>query len=200
MDEPARPAVNDGGPASVCLIRHAEKQLGDGPPKSVSIDGLLDPESLTPRGWQRAGALIGLFVPRPDGSGAILPTPDHLFASKLGPHSQSQRPRETLEPLSQRLRLPIDASYVQDELDGLERAIQACRGHVLVAWEHKRIPLIAARLVGDPASVPSVWPDDRYDVIWVLEPAPSSGGLLLRQIPELLLSGDRPDPITLTGT
>jgi hypothetical protein len=180
----------------VVFIRHAEKQLGDEPPKSVSVDGQLDPESLTPRGWQRAGALIGLFVPRPDGSGAILPTPTHLFASKLGPHSQSRRPRETLEPMSQRLGLAIDASHTQDDLEGLERDIKAATGHVLVAWEHKRIPLIVARLVGDPALVPTVWPDDRYDVIWVLEPEPATGALVLRQLPELLLEGDRPDPIS----
>jgi len=181
------------GPASVSLIRHAEKQLGDVPPRSVSIDGELDPASLTPRGWQRAGALIGLFVPRPDGTGALRPTPTHLFASKLGPHGKSQRPRETLEPLSERIGVDIDASHVQDDLDGLVRAIRRCDGHVLVAWEHRRIPVIAARLVGQPSMVPTVWPDDRYDVIWVLEPMEHGGGLVLRQIPELLLSGDQPD-------
>jgi len=186
-------------PVSVCFIRHAEKQLGDVPPRSVSIDGGLDPYSLTPLGWQRAGALIGLFVPRPDGTGAMLPTPTHLFASMLGPHSKSQRPRETLEPLSQRIGVPIDASHVQDDLDGLEHAIRACSGNVLVAWEHKRIPLIAARLVGDPALVPTIWPDDRYDVIWVLEPVTPGGALALRQIPELLLAGDRPEVIALAG-
>jgi len=186
-------------PSSVSFIRHAEKQLGDDPPRSVSIDGLQDPESLTPRGWQRAGALIGLFVPRPDGSGAILPTPTHLFASKLGPHSQSRRPRETLQPLSERLGLAIDASHTQDDLEGLERAIRTAPGHVLVAWEHKRIPLIVARLVGDPSVVPSIWPDDRYDVIWILEPDLSTGDLVLRQLPELLLNGDRPEPIPSSG-
>jgi broad specificity phosphatase PhoE len=194
------PASSTGhGPASVTFIRHAEKQLGDVAPRSVTIDGLLDPNSLTPRGWQRAGALIGLFVPRADEAQALLPTPAHLFASKLGPHSHSQRPRETLEPLSERLGVPIDASHVQDDLDGLERSIRQCQGHVLVAWEHKRIPLIAARLAADPSLVPTVWPDDRYDVIWVLTASPSNGELVLRQIPELLLHGDRPEAIGLAG-
>ncbi len=190
--------MNGRGPLSVMLIRHAEKQIGDAPPRSISIDGVPDPESLTPRGWQRAGALISLFVPRPDGAAPLLPTPTHLFASKLGPHSQSERPRETLQPLSQRLALPIDSSYVQDDLDGLERAIRSTAGHLLVAWEHKRIPLLAARLVADRALVPAIWPDDRYDVIWVLEPD-ASGDLGLRQLPELLLAGDRPEVIAPAG-
>jgi hypothetical protein len=185
-------------PTSISLIRHAEKQLADQPPYSVSVDGMLDPESLTPRGWQRAGALVGLFAPRPDQhSAALCPTPAHLFASELGPHSQSRRPRETLLPLSERLGLPIDQHHVQDDLDHLVEAILACDGDVLVAWEHKRIPVIANRLIGDASTVPQVWPDDRYDLVWVLEPDLTSSGFRLRQVPQLLLAGDRPDLIGL---
>jgi hypothetical protein len=51
-------------PASIAFVRHAEKQPGDGPPHGVLVDGTPDPDSLIPRGWQRAGALVGLFVPR----------------------------------------------------------------------------------------------------------------------------------------
>ena len=184
-------------PTSISLIRHAEKQLADQPPYSVTVDGIRDPESLTPRGWQRAGALVGLFVPRPgQPSRAMFPTPAHLFASELGPHSQSCRPRETLQPLSERLGLPINEHFVQDDLDHLVEAILACDGDALVAWEHKRIPLIANRLNGDWSTVPQVWPDDRYDLVWVLERDPISAGLRLRQVPQLLLAGDRPELIT----
>jgi broad specificity phosphatase PhoE len=184
-------------PLSVSLIRHAEKQLADEPPYSVTIDGIRDPESLTPRGWQRAGALIALFVPRTNRQGeGVLPTPSHLFASELGPHSQSRRPQETLQPLSARLGLPIDEHFVQDDLDDLVGAILACDGHVLVAWEHKRIPLIANRFTRDASAVPQAWPDDRYDVVWVLEPVPNNGRFGLRQVPQLLLAGDRADVIS----
>jgi hypothetical protein len=89
-------------PASIAFVRHAEKQLSDGPPHGVLVDGTPDPDSLIPRGWQRAGALVGLFVPRGDQSGpALLPTPSRLFASEVGPHSHSRRPLETLTPLSE---------------------------------------------------------------------------------------------------
>ena len=184
-------------PRSVSLLRHAEKQIGGVPPQGVSLDGTPDPESLTPRGWQRAGAIVGLFVPRPapSGNAVDLPTPTHLFASEIGPHSQSRRPIETLQPLAERLGLQIGERFLQDDLDGLVSAILACDGDVLVAWEHKRIPLIANRLVSDQSSVPQVWPDDRYDVIWTLEPQGGQPGLRLRQVPQLLLAGDRADPI-----
>lgn len=47
---------------TVTLLCHAEKELGDHPRFSVASDGNRDPESLTVRGWERAGALVGLFV------------------------------------------------------------------------------------------------------------------------------------------
>jgi hypothetical protein len=182
-------------PASISLIRHAEKQLGDGPPHGVLVDGSHDPESLTPRGWQRAGALVGLFLPRADQLGAaIRPTPTRLFASEVGRRSHSRRPLETLLPLSERLGKPLEEPFLQDELDQLVEALRGCDGDVLVAWEHKRIPLIANRLVGDRSSVPQVWPDDRFDLVWVFEPNPI-GGFQLRQVPQLLLAGDRAEPI-----
>ena len=181
-------------PASICIIRHAEKQLGDGPPHGIAIDGSPDPESLTVAGWQRAGALISLFVPRP-GTNAPLPTPSRLFASELGPHSHSRRPIETLVPLSKRLGVTLDEPFLQDELDQLAAAIRTCDGHVLVAWEHKRIPLIANQLVGGPISVPQVWPDERFDLVWVFEPTPGATTYRLRQVPQLLLAGDRAEPI-----
>ena len=183
-------------PASISLIRHAEKQLGDGPPYGVSADGRPDPESLTPRGWQRAGALAGLFAPRADRHGpALLPTPTHRFASEVGPHSRSRRPLETLLPLSERLGLTLEEPVLRDDLDRLVEVILACDGDVLVAWEHERLPLIANRLVGDQSSVPQLWPDDRFDLVWVFEPGPTGGGWRLRQVPQLLLAGDRAEPI-----
>src|SRR4051812_8901395 len=113
------------------LLRHAEKPLGDGPPHGVTVDGILDPESLTPRGWQRAGALVGLFVPDlPEGRGPRLPTPTHLFASQIGPGSRSARPRETLLPLAQRLGLAVDSRFRKEELAELAAAVRAIDGIV----------------------------------------------------------------------
>ena len=182
-------------PDSICIIRHAEKQLGDGPPHGISIDGSADPESLIVAGWQRAGALISLFAARP-GATAPLPTPSRLFASEIGPHSHSRRPIETLVPLSARLGVTLDEPFLQDEIDQLVTVLKASSGHVLVAWEHKRIPLIANQLVGSRAVVPQVWPDDRFDLVWVFEPNPDAPTFRLRQVPQLLLAGDRAEPIT----
>jgi hypothetical protein len=179
----------------IMLVRHAEKPVGDAPPYGVTVDGTVDPESLTPRGWQRAGAMVGLFVgDAASGRSALLPTPTHLFASQVGSGSSSARPSETLTPLAARLGLTVDERFRKEELDTLNQAVQEIGGIVLVAWEHHLIPALAATLVNDATRVPKVWPDDRYDLVWVFEDFGPKGPEL-RQVPQMLLSGDRPNVI-----
>ena len=173
------------------LVRHAEKPLNDGPPHGVTVDGEPDPESLTPRGWQRAGALVGLFA-----SGR-LPTPTHLFASQIGSQGASKRPRETLVPLADRLGLPVDSRFSKDDVEPLAAALRTIDGVALVAWEHHRIPLIVAALGCSGADVPAIWPDDRYDVVWVLARPAEGVAYTFRQVAENLLAGDRTDGIAV---
>ncbi|MEO8571222.1 MAG: hypothetical protein ABI553_05915 [Chloroflexota bacterium] len=182
---------------TVTILRHAEKELGGVPPLGVAIDGSRDPESLIVRGWQRAGALVALFSPPTDrASGGVPATPSHLFASRVGETtSLSRRPRETLEPLSEHLGLAIDDRFLKSEIGELVSAIRGCDGAVLVAWEHKVIPLIAAALTGDPATTPTTWPDDRFDVCWVFEPVDAGTIYGFRQVSQMLLAGDRAEPI-----
>ncbi len=182
---------------TVTILRHAEKQLGDLAPFSVGPDGNRDPESLSVRGWQRAGALVGLFVPRAEPAAApILPTPTHLFASRVGEDaSQSQRPRQTLEPLCERLGIAIDGRFLKAQIGELVAAVRSTKGVVVVAWEHKMIPLFATTLGGEGVSIPSVWPDDRYDMLWIFEPDRSGARYRFRQVPQMLLAGDRDRPI-----
>jgi hypothetical protein len=42
--------------------------------------------------------------------------------------------------------------------------------------------------------VPHKWPDDRFDIVWVLDEAGTDWAF--SQIPQMLLSGDSPKPIT----
>ena len=51
----------------------------EGPDLGIDETGGQDPESLTPRGWQRAGALAVFF-----GSKAGLPAPDRIYAAAAG--------------------------------------------------------------------------------------------------------------------
>ena len=182
---------------TVVIVRHAEKEIGGKAPFGVTIDGTRDSESLTPRGWQRAGALVTLFVPRCGHAGCgVAPAPAHLFACRVGSdNADSRRPLETLEPLSERLGITVDDRFFRTQVEDVATAIRACDGVVLVAWEHKMIAGLAATLTGDAGAVPGAWPDDRFDMSWILEPDDAAGRYAVRQVPQLLLSGDLDRPI-----
>src|SRR5690349_16032283 len=178
------------------LIRHAEKPVVGAAAQGVNAEGKPDPESLTPRGWQRAGALVGLFSGRSArGPGGVVPVPTHLFASQVVIHSTSQRPRQTLEPLSEFLGVAIDLRFPKEELAKLAQAVLEIDGVVLISWEHHLIPSLANLLIGDTTSAPQVWPDDRFDVVWVIERSAAGKPATFRQVPELLLAGDQPSTI-----
>lgn len=182
---------------TILLIRHAEKPLGEAPPHGVDIDGNPDPESLTPRGWQRAGALVAYFAPAAGASPreTSLPTPTHLFASLVAAGSSSRRPRETLQPLAEHLGLEVDTRFAKSQLPELARAAMATDGVALIAWEHHLIPSLAVAILGGSERLPVSWPDDRYDVTWVLERSAPATAYAFRQAPQLLLAGDRADLI-----
>jgi hypothetical protein len=177
-------------PAKLMIVRHAEKPV-DGEPVGVRANGHADPESLTPRGWQRAGALARLFVPR-DGRFAdpALATPTLILATRAEEGAgASRRPKQTVRPLADLLGLELDHRFGKGEEAAAVASLLRHDGVVLVSWIHERVPAIVAALPGAPA-VPRDWPEDRYDVVWVFEPAPD-GGWTLTQVPQRLLAGDR---------
>jgi len=173
------------------LIRHGEKPPKAGPPPGgVHEDGLPHQQSLIVRGWQRAGALAPFFATPWDP--AIAP-PTHLYSPPRrhddGDHG---RPFQTVTPLSERLELALNTSFSLDAETELAADVRTCDGVVLIAWEHKRIPLIANALLGDATTAPQAWPDDRFDLVWIFDLQPD-GRYAFSQRPQLLLHGDRPE-------
>lgn len=164
----------------VLLIRHAEKPV-PGEAEGVDEHGHASEESLTPRGWQRAGALVGLFGP---GGGFV---PDIVYATGVGPGSTSLRSVQTATPVAQARGVPLVTRYLKDELDALCADVLGRRGCVLVVWEHKRMAELARRLTGGAAALPP-WPRDCFDRMWILER--EAGGWTHRVLPQRLLPGD----------
>jgi broad specificity phosphatase PhoE len=173
------------------LIRHAEKQAKIPPPYGVNADGAQDKHSLSPRGWQRAGALVQYFRwPRVDG----IVTPTTIYASGVGGQvvlvdgddvSKSLRPQQTVTPLAAALALDIVTRWPVGEEAGLAAAVREVEGPVLIAWEHKHIPLIAAQFTN---AAPAAWPDSTFDVVWLLQYA--DGAYTFDQRHQQLLPGD----------
>ncbi|TWE09309.1 hypothetical protein [Rudaeicoccus suwonensis] len=176
---------------TVMIVRHAEKPEGGGAPYGVTAQGDVDAESLTVTGWSRAGALVGLFDPF-DVNGPIEPRaglqrPERLVAAD--PADGSARPVETLTPLSERLQISIESSWPKKSAATVAAALRSSRGATLVAWQHQDIPAIAEALGRSEPAVPSKWPGDRFDVVWVFRRRGS--GWVFSQVPQLLLAGDR---------
>lgn len=178
---------------TIFVIRHAEKSTPDDIVRAVDEFGRPDPHELSVLGWQRAGALAALLgnANRLNGSG--LQQPRHLFAARPTSEAPSVRAVRTLQPLADVLGLPISLEFPVGEEAGLVQRLKTLDECVLVAWEHKAIVAIATLLLGTNSTLPVCWPEDRFDVVWAFSPA--GGGWRLTQLPQLLLAGDRPDPI-----
>ena len=161
-------------PATILLIRHAEK-LTDGR------------EDLSPAGFERAKVIPLLF----GGAGAPaphnFPKPDFLFATHQSKHSN--RPVETITPLSGALKMPI--SHEIEDKDFAALAAELLSGKyagkvVLVAWHHGSIPGFAKALGAVPPYDP--WPEMQFDRVWRIDYR--GGKAVLTDVPQGLLAGD----------
>jgi hypothetical protein len=180
--------------ATIMIIRHAEKPgINGSTPHGMDLDGNQDDDhSLSPGGWVRAGALTQLFGSQHGPPPAGLAVPTQLYASQGD--TKSLRPVQTLNPLAARLGLFVNTRYARQDVRPLAAELKSLGGASLVAWESDALPTILGALGGpiNPAP-PAVWPNDRFDMVWVL--TSEGDGWRFAQVPQLLLAGDRPDPI-----
>lgn len=180
----------------IMIMRHAEKPAKDGAPFGVTLEGDRNKESLQPRGWQRAGALANLFAPtNGQVQNAALARPRFLYASKALRRKGSRRPMETITPLAEKLAIRINSRYERSNVEEVLEEVFSCRGVVLMCWQREYIPQIATHILGTEKGVPRLWPEDRFDVIWVFDLDRRSDSYKFRQIPQRLLMGDWTTPI-----
>ncbi len=178
------------------IIRHGERPGAVQPPFGVNAAGNHESGSLAVLGWQRAGALVELFHPA---SGTFRPglvRPTALFAPI--PTSVSQRPLETITPTSQRIGIPVRTPVAYTADAQIAKILANTSGSPLAAWEHGNIPLIALALGNVHPKPPTAWPGDRFDVVWVFTRR-NGGGWNFKQIPQLLLHGDKDSVKRRTG-
>jgi len=173
------------------VIRHAEKPPSHHPPYGITLDGAREKESLTARGWQRAGALASFFAPA---NGAFqdpsLAKPQFLYASKPVKHKGSRRPFETIMPLAEKLGITINSNFQKFETESMLADAFLCKGVVLISWQREYILQITDQILGSKAVAPPEWPEDRFDMVWVFDQHPSSAQYSFKQIPQSLLMGD----------
>ena len=173
---------------TIILIRHGEKVAPRDGASNVGADGRERSTGLSVRGWQRAGALVPLFMPH----GAPrrdprLATPVAIYAASDRP--RSHRPTLTVGPLAETLGLPVESAFRsgRDEEALLTEAL-AVDGPVLVCWRHDDLPRFVRTLLGGHESLR--WESGCYDEVWVLAPAPD-GRWVRHVVHPALLAGYR---------
>jgi hypothetical protein len=176
-------------PHKIMIIRHAEKALAGMPGIGVDQWGAADPQSLTVQGWQRSGALAQFFA-APSAPG--IQRPDSIYATGTAPGSPSRRCIETAAPLAAKLGCRFVSCFAKEDVDAVIGDAMGQTGTVLMVWEHKMIPSLVRALPHAPG-IPSQWPPERYDVIWVLDRRGESWSFT--QVPQCLLAVDRPEII-----
>jgi hypothetical protein len=195
-------------PEIIYIVRHGEKPAdppvvgpGQSPPAPVApfgVDdqGIQDPHSLLPRGWQRSGALAVLFDPALGVLPAGLRTPAILLSPSYGDPAKTaaHRTYQTIQGLSDRLGVQIVSAFPEGQEPQLaDSVVSNYSGVVLICWEHHHIPTLASSLPTIPETViPQTWSGDRFDVIWAftLVPGGTSAQYTFSQVPQQLLSGD----------
>ena len=200
------PQTNTKAP-KIMVIRHAEKPAQSPPPSGVDIAGDQNKDSLIPQGWQRAGALAVLFAPS---KGPLqdpnLATPRYIYAAQSPDPEEGNRPEQTVMPLvaklqKQQLLLAPNFNFKKGQEQKLVESAVSCDGVVLISWPHGRIPALAGYIPLTKKSPPlpkGKWPSDRFDMVWVFDYDTTSrkGGYIFSQVPQLVLAGDSPDPLT----
>ena len=194
------------------IIRHAEKPPQPPlapPPFGITADGNQDPESLTARGWQRAGALVSFFCPPQEGvrPNKAIALPAFVYISATKPASdngktgsKSKRPEETVTPLLEKLGAAAqrNLTFTKGEEETMIQSAMGCSGVVLISWQHEKIPVIGQFIPTNPATpVPQEWPNDpggnsRYDLVWVFDLDPTTHQYAFKQLFQNLLAGDLP--------
>ncbi len=178
----------------IMLIRHAERPDPEKKIRGVALDGRKDKESLTVRGWQRAGALVRFFAPEDlRFAHPALARPQILFACKAAPKDPSLRPQHTLLPLADSLQVEFNRDYFETEEDALVKKALDSPGPALIAWKHNSMHVIANLILGDKTTAPQHWPYSCYDVVWIFDRKDAAWSFL--QLPQLLLPGDSTDVI-----
>jgi hypothetical protein len=166
------PAARPQTPATIFIIRHAEK-LPNGD------------TDLSPAGYARAQLLLKTFIPS-DGRPA-LPTPQFIFAA--APSIHSNRSALTVIPLADALHLEINQDFKDHRYADLAAELLSGKYAgkvVLVSWHHGKIPELATALGATPPYNP--WPEEQFDRIWRIDYV--NGKATLRDLPYAVMPGD----------
>jgi len=138
-------------PLQILIIRHGEKDGGNG---------------LSTLGFERAQKLVSFFETDPQATVDGIPVA--IFAMAQNGLDGSIRPIQTVTPLAEALGLTVQTPFVRDDYPSLVKSIlsnPSLNGKkILICWEHKVIPAMAAAFGVKPQ--PADWDDSDFDTVY----------------------------------
>jgi hypothetical protein len=112
-------------------------------------------------------------------------------ATKPSPEAKSRRELDTAEPIARRLHLVVDSDMEHGSEDAVRENILGDPRVTLVVWHHGTLGhLVRGFPISNADDVPHHWPDDRFDLIWVLTREPGDTEFEFSSVEQRLLDGD----------
>ena len=181
----------DEAPQIIMLVRHGEKPGEGSPPHGVNHHGERDEHSLSVQGWTRAGALASLFAHAPSASHPHVVRPGRIFATRPTHKAKSEREMHTATPTAHRLKVHVDDSHTHGNEEDLVKAVLGRPEAALIVWHHGTLAKLVSHFpIVNSDDVPKHWPDERFDLIWVLERQPGAEKYRFVVVPQMLLADD----------
>lgn len=162
-------------PPVIMFIRHGEKPGESGPPHGVNEHGQHDAHSLSVQGWTRAGALAGLFAQAPHDSHPHIVPPTRVLATSPSAQARSRREVDTARPTADRMKVVLEHDHAHGGEKHLVNEVLGSADPTLIVWHHGSMPKLVGHFpVVNRQDIPAEWPEERFDLIWVLVREPVS--------------------------
>jgi hypothetical protein len=178
-------------PNTMMFARHGEKPGQGERPHGVNPDGEHDEHSLSVEGWVRAGGLASVLANAPLPTYPGLVRPGRVIATKPTPQAKSHREIDTAGPTARRLNLTLEDSFEHGHEKHVAHSLLTSDDDAFVVWHHGALPeLLSHFAIRNASDVPHVWPEDRFDLIWVLSRNPQSDDYTFSIVPQMMLQQD----------
>ena len=94
-------------------------------------------------------------------------------------------------PVGQRVRVEVEGAHGHHEEEKTRGLILTDPRSTFVVWHHGALGhLVRGFPISNREDVPEQWPDDRFDMIWVLRREPADAEYVFSSVDQRLLSGD----------
>jgi len=185
-------ANRNEAPEIIMFVRHGEKPGEGSRPHGVNHHGEIDEHSLSVKGWTRAGALAGLFAYAPSKAHPHIVRPGRIFATRPTHEAKSKREMHTATPTAKRLKVDVEDSHTHGNEEDLVKEVLGRPESTLIVWHHgTMVKLVRHFPIVNIDDVPKRWPDERFDLIWVLVRQPGAEPKYrFVVVPQMLLADD----------